>query len=124
MTETITAEDYREMYGVKAGRSKYGNRKTEVDGITFDSAAEANRYRELKRMRDAGLICDLELQYPLFFTIDNRTIFKYVSDFFYWDNEKGEHVYEDVKGYATEVYKLKKKLIEAQFRIKITEVRR
>ena len=28
-------------------RSKYGARKTVVDGITFDSKKEANRYREL-----------------------------------------------------------------------------
>lgn len=32
-----------------ATRSKYGNKKHEVDGITFDSKAEARYYMKLKR---------------------------------------------------------------------------
>lgn len=31
-------------------RSKYGNQKTVIDGIRFDSAKEARRYVELKQM--------------------------------------------------------------------------
>lgn len=45
-------------------RSKYGARKTVVDGITFDSKKEANRYRELKLLEKAGEICCLRLQVP------------------------------------------------------------
>ena len=41
---------------------KYGNRKTTVDGITFDSKAEAERYKELKRLELIGVIKGLELQ--------------------------------------------------------------
>ncbi|MGP1455872.1 MAG: DUF1064 domain-containing protein [Treponema sp.] len=33
-----------------------------VDGITFDSMAEMNRYLELKQLERAGIITDLELQ--------------------------------------------------------------
>ena len=29
-------------------RSKYGNKKIQIDGYTFDSLAEGRRYRELK----------------------------------------------------------------------------
>ncbi|MBT9463537.1 DUF1064 domain-containing protein [Hydrogenophaga sp.] len=36
--------------------SKYGNQKTVVDGITFDSKAEVARWVELKTMERAGLI--------------------------------------------------------------------
>ena len=43
-------------------RSKYGARKTIVDGITFDSKKEANRYRELKLLEDAGEIEKLKMQ--------------------------------------------------------------
>lgn len=32
-------------------KSKYNNVKTVVDGITFDSKAEARRYQELKFMQ-------------------------------------------------------------------------
>ena len=45
-------------------RSKYNARKTEIDGIKFDSAKEAARYAELKLLRDAGKIKDLQLQVP------------------------------------------------------------
>jgi len=34
--------------------SKYHSRKTEIDGIVFDSKKEANRYCELKLMERAG----------------------------------------------------------------------
>ena len=42
--------------------SKYGNRKTEVDGIVFDSKKEAERYRDLKLLERAGDIRELVLQ--------------------------------------------------------------
>ena len=42
--------------------SKYRNRKTTIDGIAFDSKAEARRYAELKLLERAGEIKDLELQ--------------------------------------------------------------
>ena len=42
--------------------NKYRNRKTIVDGITFDSKAEANRYIELKMLEKAGYIKQLKLQ--------------------------------------------------------------
>ena len=42
--------------------NKYGNTKVTVDGHTFDSKREYNRYCELKLMERAGLIKDLEMQ--------------------------------------------------------------
>ena len=39
--------------------SKYGNKKTEVDGITFDSKKEAHRYEVLRFYEENGLISDL-----------------------------------------------------------------
>ena len=43
-------------------RNKYGNKKTVVDGITFDSRKEAKRYQELKLLEKAGEIKDLRRQ--------------------------------------------------------------
>ncbi len=43
--------------------SKYGNKKTVVDGITFDSKKEANRYCQLKMLERAREISQLELQH-------------------------------------------------------------
>ena len=45
-------------------KSKYRNRKVSVDGITFDSRKEAQRYRELKLLLLAGEIIGLQMQVP------------------------------------------------------------
>ena len=47
-------------------QSKYKNKKTQVDMYVFDSAKEAQRYRELKLLERAKEISNLELQ-PRFF---------------------------------------------------------
>ena len=95
---------------------KYHAKKTTVDGTTFDSRKEAERYKELKALERVGKIDRLELQ-PRFelqesFKHKGKTIRKieYVSDFLYRDLSTLELVVEDVKGVKTDVYKLKKKL--------------
>lgn len=100
---------------------KYNARKTVVDGITFDSKKEARRYSELKLMEKAGEIYDLELQ-PRFLLQDKfrykgkpfRKV-EYVADFRYTD-KTGAIVVEDVKGYKTETYNLKKEMVPAPVR--------
>lgn len=42
--------------------SKYHSKRTEIDGILFDSKKEAQRYQQLKLMERAGVICDLKRQ--------------------------------------------------------------
>jgi len=98
-------------------RSKYNARRTEVDGITFDSASEAARYVELKLLERAGKISGLELQprYELIkaFTTDSGEHIRgitYVGDFRYVD-KTGAVIVEDVKGMKTDVYKIKRKLL-------------
>ena len=45
-------------------RRKYGNQPTVVDGRTFDSRHEAERYQELMLMLKAGEILGVECQHP------------------------------------------------------------
>ena len=97
--------------------SKYKNVKVKLDGITFDSKKEAVHYAYLKSLEKRGIITDLQLQTKLDFKIDGKKIFTYKPDFEYND-EFGHHII-DVKGIQTPVFKLKKKLIEAQHKIKI-----
>lgn len=98
------------------GYNKYGNKKVFVDGYTFDSKKEARRYGELKLLLRAGKIKDLELQpkFELIPTIrtEDETLRKvsYIADFKYIDLESGKVVVEDVKGFKTDVYLLKKRL--------------
>ncbi len=107
-------------FGLEAKPSKYRAVKVTVDGITFDSKAEARRYGELKLLEKGGYIRQLELQPEFEFILDGVKIFKYRADFRYFEGQT--RVVEDVKGVRTAAYRLKKKLIEAAFNVKITEV--
>lgn len=95
---------------------KYHAKKTAVGGVTFDSRKEAGRYMQLKLLEQAGEISQLRLQprYELQekFTLNGETIRKieYVADFEYVDMKTGETVVEDVKGYRTDVYQIKRKI--------------
>ena len=107
---------------------KYGNKKTVVDGITFDSKKEATRFAELQLLQRAGEIFDLQRQVP--FTLipkqvrDGKTIERpcvYKADFVYKDKD-GTEIVEDVKGVCTKEYRIKKKLMLWQFGIVVKEV--
>ena len=101
--------------------SKYHSKKIIIDGITFDSKAEAQRYSELKLLERAGKIKDLSLQHKFelqpSFKKNGKTIraIVYVADFVYLDLERMVSVVEDVKGYKTKEYLLKKKMFEYKF---------
>lgn len=100
---------------------KYGARRAEVDGILFASRAEARRYQELCLLREAGEIKDLQRQkrYPL--VVNGEKICVYVADFVYRDRE-GNAIVEDVKGVATQIFKMKCKLMRALYHIDILVV--
>ena len=101
--------------------SKYRNIKTEVDGIVFDSKAEARRYAELRLLEKANEISDLRLQPKFNCKIHGKKICTYRADFDYYDGD--QWVIEDVKGFRTQGYQLKKKLVEALYGVEIREVR-
>tara|TARA_R110002020_G_scaffold363418_1_gene575729 strand:+ start:2887 stop:3267 length:381 start_codon:yes stop_codon:yes gene_type:complete len=104
-------------------RSKFGNKKVELDGHKFDSQAEAKHYWfTLKPRFEAKEITHLELQPRIRCEINGKKICDYLADFRYIDKNtdgrngaKGCTVIEDVKGYKTDVYRLKKKLVEALY---------
>lgn len=111
------------------GTSKYKSRYTTVDGIKFHSMAESKRYQELKLLQKAGEIEKFELQ-PKFEIVsgykDPATGKRvaptyYIADFrvTYPD---GRVVVEDVKGFITPIYRLKKKLVESQYGFSVVEV--
>lgn len=120
---------------------KYGNMKTEVDGVSFDSRKEAKHYIRLKQLADNKEIEDLRMQvkYELIPAIweeqvvhlktKDKTVRKcvqravhYIADFVYKDPATGCEVVVDVKGMRTKEYKLKKKMMRAFLGINIIEV--
>jgi hypothetical protein len=99
---------------------KYRNKKTEIDGIMFDSKKEASRYLTLKLLEQLGEITNLELQPKYEFKLNNTKICTYRADFRYKD-KGGEVIVEDVKGYKTSMYRLKARLMLAFHGITIKE---
>ena len=101
--------------------SKYHAVKETVDGITFASRKEASRYRQLKLLEKAKAIQDLKIQvkFPLIKKSPHGREIKYIADFTYYEN--GVLVVEDTKGYRTDVYKLKKRLMAELYGIEIRE---
>ena len=121
MTDRMTAEEYQKYLAtgkipISQTKSKYGNKKTEFDGITYDSKKEARRAAELNLMLKSGEIVTLARQ------VRFRLVqgIEYVADFVYTTKD-GTQIIEDVKGMKTDVYKLKKKLMKEIHDIEIIE---
>lgn len=111
---------YKEFRTKKQSKSKYGNKKTVVDGITFDSKAEAIYYGQLKWLKQGKQIKDFKLQ-PRFllqeaFKKNGKTFRKieYVADFEI-HNLDGSVEIVDVKGAITKEFALKRKMFEFRY---------
>lgn len=110
MKDRITAAEYLEY--LESGKiqdekpSKYRNKKTEYDGMVYDSKHEAKRAWELDQLQKAGEIAGYSKQVP--FLLAGGIIYKADFVVFYHD---GHYEIEDSKGMRTDTYKLKKKLM-------------
>ena len=105
----------------------YRSRKTEVNGMTFDSAAVARAYLVLKARQAAGEITDLQTQVSFELAPSvriqgrKRPPLRYVADFTYL--EGGERVVADAKGVITEGYRIKRHLMAAVHGVEIQEIK-
>lgn len=103
-------------------KNKYGAKKlTAPDGQKFDSVKEFHRWGCLRLLERAGKIKDLKRQvtFDLIPKQDGERACTYVADFTYY--EDGKLVVEDCKGFKTDVYRLKKKLLLWVHGIRIRE---
>jgi len=115
-------------------RNKYGAKQVIVDGRTFHSDGEANRYLQLKLLQRAGEITDLECQPKFHITCGGNPVLikskgypngrkaTYSADFRYVDTRRGL-VVEDFKGFDTYESRLKRALIEAEYGLKVEIVK-
>ena len=99
-------------------RNKYSAIK--ING--YDSKKESRRAAELQLLQRAGEISDLQEQVrfelqPAFRTKQDVGIRKieYIPDFIYFDNKLKAMVAEDVKGFKTDVYRIKAKLFQYKY---------
>ena len=100
---------------VRADRAKYHNRKTVVNGITFDSAKESRRYQELCLLQRAGQIEGLERQvrFELVPRLRDERSVSYIADFVFKEDDK--LIIEDCKGVRTKDYIIKRKLLKWRY---------
>lgn len=96
-------------YGVI--KTKYRNKKTNG----YDSVKEYKRANELKLLERAGHISELQEQVTILLQEKFRHNGKweraitYIADFVYIQD--GKKIIEDVKGFKTDVYKIKRKML-------------
>lgn len=96
--------------------------------MTFDSLAEARRWRDLSWLERGGVIKGLsrQVKYTLIpnqYDEDGKLLERsvtYIADFVY--QEDGKLVVEDVKGVKTPDYIIKRKLMLKVYGIRIREV--
>ena len=128
-------------------KSKYGNKKSEFEGITFDSVKERDRYIFLSGQLKEGNIRDLQRQVKFqliparyenkIVHLKTKTKLKpfcvskaenYFADFTYYRTDNNEFVVEDVKGldkrtgkpFVTREFILKSKIFELRYGFDIT----
>lgn len=111
-------------------RRKYANEPTMLDGMKFDSRAEAKRWAYLAMLQRAGEIDQLQRQVS--YELVPKQVrpsggferpIAYLADFTYRDKRTGRTVVEDVKGASPDVWIIKRKLMLHVHGIEIREVK-
>lgn len=85
----------------------------------FASKKEERRWHQLLLLEKSGVITDLEKQVTFRLEVNGQLICKYICDFRYKEN--GQIIVEDVKGFKTRIYIMKRKLMLAVHNIIIRE---
>jgi hypothetical protein len=110
----LPLQDRKQFRETAVKKPKYHAIRTKINGYHFDSQKEAKRYLELLMLKKAGEIRFFTRQ-PI---LDLGGGVTYRPDFLiFWSN--GKVTWEDVKGYQTKDFKMKKKLVEAKYPLDI-----
>ncbi len=117
----------REKKAAAPQRQKYANQPITVDGIAFDSKAEARYWGVLRWREKAGEIRNIqrqvvfELAPAVVIGGRKRPPLRYIADFVY--EEAGKTVVADVKGAVPDAYRIKRHLMKSVHDIDILEIR-
>lgn len=128
LAEAIAKQPRRHKFGVSEASERRHPRTNEL----FHSKAELKRCLELELMQRAGEIADLQRQVQFSLTVPAHRaptgnwvlplyVGCYIADFVYLKD--GKQIVEDVKGFDTPEYRLKKRLVKALHDVDIVEVR-
>ena len=106
-------------------RHKYGAQSVMDGDDRFDSKRELARYKQLLQMQRAGIISEItrqvvfELAPACIIGGRKKPPLKYIADFCY--SENGAEIVEDVKGFKTKEYRIKRHLMQTVHGIAIKE---
>jgi Protein of unknown function (DUF1064) len=95
---------------------KYGNVRTRLGYMVFDSKREAQKYQELKLQELAGEIRSVVRQVS--FPLPGHSVHRMRIDFMVIENDSRVR-WLDSKGFVTQEWKLKRDLVEKTYGIKI-----
>lgn len=94
--------------------NKFGAKSSTYNGINYHSKKEAGYAAELDLLLKAGEIKEWTRQIKISLDVNGRHITNYYCDFRVITKDGSEELHE-VKGFETEVYRLKRLLLEATY---------
>lgn len=99
-------------------KHKFGAKPTHINGIRFDSKIESKYYQKLLMLQKSGELLFFLRQVPIH--LPGKT--KLVIDFQeFWAD--GTVRFVDIKGVETEVFKIKKRQVEALYPFDLTIIK-
>jgi hypothetical protein len=110
--------------GRKMQSAKYGGRKVEFNGRWYDSEREARHASLLQLLEERKEIFELKYQVRIVLVAARPPLkaITYIADFTYWDRDRGRFHVVDVKGFKTQIYRLKKRAAALLLGLEIEEV--
>ena len=103
-------------------RHKFNARPVKDDNQHFASTLEHKYYKHLKFLQKTGHIVFFLRQVPFDLNLENTNVSKYIVDFqVFWRD--GKVTFVDVKGRETDMFKMKKKMVEASYPVEVDVVK-
>lgn len=109
-----SSAQWRAFAAKKPGTNKYNARKVSYGGHLYHSQMEANYAAQLDVRVRAGKLKAWRRQVSVPLVVEGKTICRYVVDFVE-EYPDGSEVWVEVKGFETEIYKLKAALFRVLF---------
>ena len=120
MNKRISYKQARSLLKKPRKRTKFNNTIVDTPAGRFHSKKEYARYLVLAGQEDTGGISELNRQVPFALHVGDTKVCNYIADFTYRD-KKNRYIVEDVKGLITPLYRLKKKMLRAEYGIEVLE---
>ncbi len=124
MTLHLTREQGQAILAQKTKpTNKYNAKRVLLDGICFDSKAEANYYAALKLREKANEVTDIELQRWYDLIVNGVLVARYRADFVFFDRLCFTRRIVDTKGVVTRDFRMKQRLMKACHGLEIEVVK-